>query len=104
MPVSDPGSFKSLLSRQWGVKAVVTKLRHAFLWEGRVRIHVDRVEGLGDFVEFEATLGDDRPHDESAARLDVARLAHDFGVACADLVPTSYATLVLESQGVPSGT
>jgi len=105
MPVRDPASFKAILAKQWGVKAVVTKLRRAFVWEGRVRIHVDRVEGLGDFLEFEAVLDESRPdYDESAAQLDLARLAHDFGVAPGDLVATSYATLVLESAGVPAGT
>ena len=106
MPVKDPGSFKSILSRQWGAKAVVRKTRHAFLWQDRVRIHVDRVERVGEFIEFEALLdGDARPgYDEAAATLDVARLAHDFGLAPEDYVATSYSNLVLEAADVPSGT
>jgi len=105
LPVSDPGAMRAMFERQWGTRAVVRKSRRLFLWEGRVRIHVDRVEGLGDFLEFEAVLDPDRPsYDEAAARLDVARLAHDFGIDDADLVPTSYSTLVLESGGTPSGT
>jgi predicted adenylyl cyclase CyaB len=105
VPVQDPGSFRGVLERQWGVRAVVRKRRHAFLWEGRVRIHADEVEGLGDFLEFEAMLDPERPeYDEGAAALEVARLAHDFGVREADLVATSYATLVLEAAGIPSGT
>ena len=105
MPVKDAASFKAILASQWGVKAVVRKRRHVFLWQDRVRIHVDRVEGLGEFLEFEAALDAARPeYDEAAAALDVARLVHDFGVREADLVAASYATLVLESQGIPSGT
>jgi predicted adenylyl cyclase CyaB len=105
LPVSDPAAMRAMFERQWGTRAVVRKTRRLFLWEGRVRIHVDRVEGLGDFLEFEAVLDPDRPsYDESAARLDVARLAHDFAVADADLVATSYATLALEAGGTPSGT
>jgi adenylate cyclase, class 2 len=106
LAVKDPASFKALLARQWGVKAVVRKHRRVFVWGGRVRVHIDHVDGLGDFLELEAVLDDAaaRPYDEDAARLDVARLAHDFGVAESDLVGTSYATLVLESPGVPSGT
>ncbi len=34
---------------------VVSKRRRLFLWEG-VRIHLDEVEDLGNFVEFEAVL------------------------------------------------
>lgn len=105
MPVKDPASFKAMFTRQWGVKAVVVKRRRTFLWEGHVKIHLDAVEGLGEFVEIEATLDPERPaYDENAASLDVARLAHDLGVRHEDVVATSYATLVLESQGIPSGT
>lgn len=105
MLVKDAASFKSMLTRQWGVKAVVRKRRRTFVWEGRVRIHLDVVHGLGEFIEFTAMLDPTRPdYDESAAALDVARLAHDFAVRHEDLVATSYATLVLASPGIPSGT
>lgn len=104
-PIADPGSLRSILAAQWGVRAVVTKLRHVFLWEGRVRIHVDRVEGLGEFLEFEAVLDPSRPqYDEVEAALDVARLAREFGIADGDRVATSYGTLVQEAQESPSGT
>jgi len=93
--VPDPLPLKAALSRQWGVKAEVRKRRRAFLWAGRVRIHLDRVEGLGAFLELEAVLDPDRPeYDEDAARLDLARLGHDLGVEGRDLVPVSYSNLV----------
>ncbi|MCE9638414.1 MAG: class IV adenylate cyclase [Planctomycetes bacterium] len=105
MPLTEPASFKAILTKQWGVKAVVRKRRHLFLWEDRVRIHIDRVDGLGDFLEFEAMLDASRPdYDEAAATLDIAHLRHDFGIGDDDLVATSYSTLALESQDVPSGT
>jgi predicted adenylyl cyclase CyaB len=104
-PVRDPSSFRQILTRQWGVRAVVKKVRHLFLLDRRVRIHLDRVEGLGDFLEFEAVLDPGDPeYDEAAATLEVARLAHDFGVADEDRIATSYSTLVLEAHGSPSGT
>jgi adenylate cyclase, class 2 len=105
LPVSDPSSLKAILTKQWGIKAVVTKLRHVFLWEGRVRIHLDRVEGLGEFLEFEAVLDPaNAGYDDAAATLDVARLAHDFGVEDAQRIASSYGTLVLGSEGVPAST
>ncbi len=118
-PVEDPAGMRFLMSKQWGVKVVVRKWRRIFLWQGRVRIHLDRVETLGDFLEFEAVLpaaaGDaDGPsdggahdhaaYDECAALLDVARLRHDFGIEERDLVATSYSTLVQQSREIPSGT
>lgn len=115
-PVKDPSAMRLLMSKQWGVKVVVRKWRRAFLWEGRVRIHVDRVETLGDFLEFEAVLPavpdedaapgplDDDAYDECTALLDVARLRHDFGIEERDLVSTSYSTLIQQSREIPSGT
>jgi adenylate cyclase class IV len=103
-PVKAARSVKSLLSRQWGVKAVVRKTRRWFVFGGHVRIHVDHVHGLGDYLEFEAVLDEDGDYDEASARLDVARLTHDFGLCAADLVATSYANLMLATTATPSGT
>ena len=69
-----------------------------------MRIHIDQVESLGDFLEFEAVMAPDDGYDESAALLDVARLRHDFGIEDRDLIATSYSTLVKQSNQIPSGT
>jgi adenylate cyclase class IV len=102
--VENPGALKATLRSQWGVKVVVTKDRHLFLWNGRVRIHVDRVSGLGDFLEFEALVGASEGYDEAAAHLDVARLRDEFRLEPRDLVAGSYATLVRASTTTPAGT
>lgn len=102
--VENPGAVKATFARQWGTKVVVRKVRRWFLWEGRVRIHLDRVEGLGDFLEFEALVGSSEGYDEDAARLDVARLTHDFGLTPRDLVAESYANLVRGTNATPAGT
>ena len=115
-PVKDPSGMRILMSKQWGVKVVVRKWRRVFLWEGRVRIHIDRVEMLGDFMEFEAVLPvdeaetadgvayDNDAYDECSALLDVARLQHDFGIEERDLIASSYSTLIQQSREIPSGT
>ncbi len=104
-PVEDADGTRKLLGKQWGVKVIVRKWRQVFIWQNRVRIHIDQVETLGDFLEFEAVLDPDDPeYDEGAALLDVSRLVHDFGIADRDLVSTSYSTLVQNGQEIPSGT
>lgn len=103
-PVKAAKTVKSLLTRQWGVKAVVRKTRHLFLWNEHVRIHVDQVQELGPFLEFEAVVDEESGYDEAAARLDVARLTHDFGLSDADLVDSSYSNLILAHAAAPSGT
>ena len=57
-----------------------------------VRIHLDRVEGLGDFVEFEAVMGDgDTPATEEAK---LRRLMADLGISDNDLESRAYADLL----------
>ena len=43
------------LSKALGVKGVVNKRRKLYM-VGQTRIHVDHVEGLGDFMELEVIM------------------------------------------------
>jgi predicted adenylyl cyclase CyaB len=52
-PVADADALRAVLEACLGVRVVVVKYRHLFLWR-RVRIHIDEVDGLGSFVELEA--------------------------------------------------
>jgi len=52
----DAGTLCQPLGRALGVRGVVVKQRELFLI-GRTRVHLDRVEGLGCFVELEVVLG-----------------------------------------------
>ena len=52
-PVADADAMAEALDAGLGATVVVSKQRRLLLWEG-VRIHLDDVEGLGSFVEFEA--------------------------------------------------
>ena len=56
-PTSAPDSLREVLTLAYGASGRVRKHRTLYL-AGRSRIHLDRVEGLGDFVEIEVVLGD----------------------------------------------
>ena len=71
----------------------MSKQRRLFLWEG-VRIHLDEVEGLGSFVEFEAVLPD--AGDLDTARAKVAQLRESLGIDDDALVSVGYADLLLD--------
>ncbi len=92
-PVAAPDELAQALDAALGTVVVVSKRRRLFLWEG-VRIHLDEVDGLGSFIEFEAVLPD--AGDLATARAKVARLRTELGVADDALVAVGYADLLLD--------
>ena len=54
-PVAEPDSLREALTRACGVLGRVRKERILVL-VGSTRIHLDQVEGLGDFLEIEVVL------------------------------------------------
>ena len=87
IPIADPGLVKGLLGRILGQEAVVSKRREVFLFEN-VRIHLDQVDGLGEYIEFEAVYDDDS--EVAAQREKVEMLVREFGIADASLLGNSY--------------
>lgn len=83
-PVPDPDSMREGLSQVLGLAGRVRKTRLLFL-VGRTRIHVDRVEGLGDFLELEVVLRDDESladgEAEAAALLQALQVPREAEVA-----------------------
>lgn len=91
----DPAQLKAALSSALGVRCVVRKSRELFLF-GKVRIHLDQVVELGDFLEFEAVLS---PGEEDAAgHQALNRLMEEFGIAGSDLLTDSYSDMLEASQ------
>jgi adenylate cyclase, class 2 len=84
-------SLVGLLSAALGVRGVVRKRREIFLHQN-VRIHLDEVERLGTFLEFEAVLGPGVGDAQGQAQL--ADLAERFGIGPGDLVAGSYGDMV----------
>ncbi|HEY1518846.1 MAG TPA: cytidine deaminase [Solirubrobacteraceae bacterium] len=94
VPAFEPdGLAEALTAAQGPAIVVVSKRRQLLLWEG-VRIHLDEVEGLGSFIEFEAVLSD--AGDLETARAKVARLRSELGIVDDALVPVGYADLLLD--------
>ncbi len=93
VPVADPAAVVRLLGELLGVKRVVRKQREIALYEN-VRIHLDRVEGLGDFVELEA-VWDGSPAALPEQERRIAFLRERLGIRDEDLVAGSYESLSL---------
>jgi predicted adenylyl cyclase CyaB len=90
----NPASLKTALSLALGVRGVVRKTRYLYM-AGQTRIHLDDVEGLGQFIELEVVLSDGQTDAEGQA---VARdLMTRLGVDESDLIQGAYMDL-LESK------
>ena len=95
-PVTNPEAMHALLATALTTRGIVTKERHVYLC-GRTRIHLDRVDGLGDFVELEVVLAQD--DDEESGQAEARAMFESLGVAESDLVAVAYVDLLnLESE------
>jgi predicted adenylyl cyclase CyaB len=90
-PITNPGAMHVLLEQALTTRGIVSKERHVFSL-GRTRIHLDRVDGLGDFVELEVLLADD--DDEMVGEAEAHALLEKLGVAQSDVVPVAYVDLL----------
>lgn len=88
-----PEPLKEVLTGALGVRAVVRKRRTLYLI-GQTRVHLDRVEELGEFIELEVILdpGEDIQHGTAVAEDLMLKL----GIAKQDLVANAYVDLLLK--------
>lgn len=90
----DGDALRAVLTHAHGQAGRVVKQRTLYL-VGRTRIHLDRVVGLGDFLELEVVLADDEA-DEVGVRTAHA-LVEQLGVEPSQLVTEAYVDLLQRS-------
>ena len=91
VPVADPDSLREALARACGLRGRVVKRRWLFL-VGPTRVHVDRVQGLGDFMELEVVLAPGMSDEEGTAIAE--RLMAGLGLADAERLSGAYLDLL----------
>jgi predicted adenylyl cyclase CyaB len=91
VPLVEPRPMKEILKKLFGVAAVVKKRRLLFLYRN-ARIHIDSVERLGSFVEFEILV----LHGKDQAHRLMSFLAVQFAIAKQDTISQSYVDLMLQ--------
>jgi predicted adenylyl cyclase CyaB len=88
---SDPAGLKTALSLALGIRGVVRKTRFLYL-AGQTRIHLDDVEGLGQFMELEVVLQAGQTDAEGQAIAE--NLMTRLGVRKEDLLEGAYMDLL----------
>lgn len=90
--VSDAEGLERVLGLAYGVKGKVVKTRHLFM-VGQTRVHLDEVEELGSFLEFEVVLNDS---DSLEKGTQIASdLMERFKIKKCDLIEGAYMDLLL---------
>jgi predicted adenylyl cyclase CyaB len=93
---SEPEKMKAALAAALGVRGVIRKKRSLYIL-GQTRLHLDEVEGLGEFMELEVVL---QPGQTDAEGQAIAReLMVKLEVQEADLLECAYMDL-LENKEV----
>jgi adenylate cyclase class IV len=80
-PIGDPSTVLQVLTASLGMRGTVEKQRRLFIWNG-CRIHLDQVQCLGAFIEFEVvSRGNDTEDAERMGSLmGVFALSKDQGI------------------------
>ena len=95
--IADPETLRRALGDALGVSGKVEKQRTIY-WFENVRIHVDEVVSLGNFLEFEAIITD--THSRKAAKAKLQGLSEAFSLRANDLLTMSYGDMVSLEEGL----
>lgn len=93
-PVPEPGILAAMLADALGGRQVVRKVRHLY-HVGNSRVHLDRVEGLGDYLEIETEV--ERAGSDAAADAEARALIAALGVRPENLEARAYTDLLREA-------
>jgi predicted adenylyl cyclase CyaB len=88
---ADPEVLLNILTETLGRIGEVRKIRTLYLI-GQTRVHLDQVQGLGDFLELEVVLRPDQSDDDG--KRIAAALLSEFGIETQQLVGEAYVDLL----------
>ncbi len=90
-PTAEPDALRETLAQAWGVAGRVIKQRRLYL-AGRTRIHLDRVQGLGTYMELEVMLREGESAEAGVQEADT--LMARLGIAPDQRVAGAYVDLL----------
>ena len=92
----DPEGLKNILKSAYGIRNTVVKTRYLYI-SGRTRIHLDKVESLGEFVELEVVLADTESIEDGEKEAQL--LMNNLNISHDQLIEVAYIDL-LDRQAV----
>ncbi len=92
--ITEPSTFKNLLTAALGIKTIVRKQRELWMFNN-TRIHLDRVDDLGQFIELETMF---QGQTETEAIDEHQHVKTTLHLETTDPVAVSYSDLVMQTQ------
>jgi predicted adenylyl cyclase CyaB len=92
----NPEDLKMTLAMALGVRGEVRKTRYLYM-VGQTRVHLDDVDGLGQFMELEVVMHPGQPDAEGQAIAE--DLMAKLGVEQSDLLDGAYMDLIEDRNG-----
>ncbi len=93
LQTAEPETLKAMLTAALGIRVTVEKQREIF-FIGNVKFHLDRLEGLGSFVEIEAS-NKNSPLSVADLHKQCNFYLQQFGIEDKDLLEASYSDMLL---------
>jgi adenylate cyclase len=87
----EPYRLLDVLTKAYDIRGRINKIRKLFI-VGRTRIHIDQVENLGNFLEFEVVLNEKEKAREGKKEAD--SLMDTFNIEQDDLISGLYVDLI----------
>ncbi len=97
-PTTSPESLRACLALAYGEVGRVVKQRTLYL-VGRTRVHLDRVEGLGHYLELEVVLEENESVEVGVQ--EAHALLAQLGIEPSQLVETAYVDLLAQTGANP---
>ena len=102
-PTADAAALREALTRAHGAASILGRVRKVrwLLLAGATRLHLDRVEGLGEFLELEVVLRDDQTEAHGRAVADA--LLQRLGIAPQQHLRGAYLDLLAAAASSAAG-
>ena len=87
----EPYRLLDVLKKSYGIHGEVKKTRKLYII-GRTRVHIDQIERLGNFLEFEVVLNENE--DIQRGESEATELMDTFNISHSDLISGAYVDIL----------
>ena len=91
LDIKEPNQTIDILENMFGIRLVVEKVRKIYLYDN-IRVHLDHIEDLGDFIELEGVVTQADQREETLQKVEL--LMELFEIKDTDIILNAYVDLL----------